>query len=686
MKTAADRSQQPLSLLPYCLPRAVAALLLVGLAVHPATCRAASAADAVKPNFLVILTDDLGFSDLGCYGSEIETPTLDKLAAGGLRFSQFYNTGKCHSSRVSLLTGRYCIQAGDVKLTRATTTAEVLHQAGYFTAMTGKWHLSEQPTDFGFDRYFGHLSGACNYYLGDNSFRFNGQPWKVPAEGFYTTVANVDYALKFLQEARETNRPWFLYVAFNAPHAPLQPLEEDYKKYLGRYDIGWDAVRDARLARQSQLGLFGKPVRPSPRPDHIPAWNSLGEKRKDWESRRMAAYAALIDRVDQELGRLVADLKKSGDFENTFILFLSDNGACPYDRRHVGLDREPYLPTTTWSDSTGWAWARNAPFRFYKQNQFEGGISTPGIVHWPAGLRTQPGTIHHEPVHLIDVLPTLAELAGVTVPTEWPGRELTPVSGVSLAPILADKSLGKRPPIHLLFSADRGLRDGDWKLVSFQSHPWELYNLAEDRTELHDLAASRPDVRDRLVSVWHQMAESVLLAPAKSRQPVATEATPLVHREWTDFSMEPGDSPARRTPRRESSNAIRARKDTRLTIENQQLVITCTGTDSGLAMDRLAAEPAPGPYELRFRLQSRAGGDGEVYFTTDPKTILPQGERVEFAVTHDDQWHDYRLQLDTDKQIHALRFDPCSGPGVVRVESLQLTDSKGKVIHQWPAR
>ena len=345
-------------------------------------------------------------------------------------------------------------------------------------------------------------------------------------------------------------------------------------------DVGWDAIREARVEKQARLGLFGKEVKPSPRPDHIPAWNSLSEQRRQWESRRMAAYAALIDRVDQELGRLVTDLRESGELENTFILFLSDNGACPYDRRHIGLNRAPYLPDTTWSDSTGWAWARNTPFRFYKQNQYEGGIGTPGIVHWPAGLKTKPGSICHEPVHLIDVLPTLADLADAKLPKEWPGRELEPVSGISLAPILAGKTLGKRPPIHLLFSTDRGLRDGDWKLVSFRSHPWELYNLVEDRTETRDVAANNPEIRDRLISIWHDMAENVLKTAERYRQPVATEATPLIHPEWTDFSQEPQEAPARGARKRQPG-AIRARKETKLAVEKQQLVLTCTGTDSG---------------------------------------------------------------------------------------------------------
>ena len=388
-----------------------------------------------RPNILVIMTDDLGYSDVGCYGSEIETPNLDRLSQNGMRFSQFYNTAKCHSSRISLLTGQYAFQAGNTALSRAVTSAEVLGSAGYSTSMVGKWHLKSEPTDFGFQRYWGHLSGACNFFKGDKTFRLNGQPWKVPDSGFYTTVANVDFALEFLDEARQSEKPWYLYVAFNAPHAPLQPMEQDYKKYIGRYDRGWDAVRRTRIEKQKALGLFEADSQASSRPAHIPAWDSLSDERRSWESRRMTALAGMIDRVDQEIGRLIDDLEDEGELDNTFILFVSDNGACPYDRRHSGMDRQPYEPDTTWSDSTGWAWARNAPFRFYKQNQFEGGISTPGIVHWPDGLHCEPGSINHDPVHLIDVLPTVAEVAGAAIPSQWPGRELHPVSGVSFAKV-----------------------------------------------------------------------------------------------------------------------------------------------------------------------------------------------------------------------------------------------------------
>ena len=230
---------------------------------------------AERPNILLVMVDDMGFSDLGCYGSEISTPTLDTLAADGARFSQFYNTAKCHSSRVSLLTGRWCKQAGNTSMSRAVTIPEVLKPAGYFTAMTGKWHLSKEPTDFGFERYFGHLSGACNYYRGDDTFRLNGKPWHVTEQSFYTTVANVDHAIDFFGEARAEKKPWFLYIAFNAPHGPLQPLKDDYQKYLGRYDAGWDAIRAARIEKQKQLGLLPPDTKESPRPAHVPAWEKV---------------------------------------------------------------------------------------------------------------------------------------------------------------------------------------------------------------------------------------------------------------------------------------------------------------------------------------------------------------------------------------------------------------------------
>ena len=638
-----------------------------------------------RPNILVVMVDDLGFSDLGCYGSEIETPNLDRLAADGVRFSQFYNTAKCHSSRISLLTGLYAIQAGDTALTRGVTSAEVLQSSGYQTAMVGKWHLKKEPTDFGFRRYFGHLSGACNYFTGDNTFRLNGQPWAVPDKGFYTTVANVDFALQFLDEARATEEPWYLYVAFNAPHAPLQPLQKDYEKYLGQYDVGWDVIRKRRLAKQKAIGLFGTDVTPSDRPDHIPAWESLSEKRKTWESRRMAAYAGMIDRVDQELGRLIEDLESKGELDNTFVLFVSDNGACPYDRRSSPMDAKPYESSTRWSDSTGWAWARNAPFRFYKQNQYEGGIATPGIVHWPAGTSLPAGSIRHDPVHLIDVLPTLAEISGATVPEHWPERDLQPLAGTSFATVLRGGELDARPPIHLLFSSDRGLRIGPWKIVSFRNTAWELYHIPSDRTELTDVADKHPDIARRMIEQWHDMAENVLKVPERVRTPVSTQ-TVKFHREWTDFDRPLGtDSPANKRRPKRKPNHVRARIDTRVTLVDGHWTLDCQGTDSGIAIDHLQMrQGTKGPFRLTCEIESRAGGSGEIYFTIDSKTKLPSGTHVPFSIRHDGQWQTVNVALDTAKSIAAIRFDPCSEPGIVRIREFKIIDSRGDEVFRLP--
>jgi arylsulfatase A-like enzyme len=643
--------------------------LLIALAYLSLPTQAALA--AARPNIVVIMVDDLGFSDLGCYGSEIETPHLDALARGGLRFSQFYNTAKCHSSRVSLLTGQYCIAAGDTALTHAVTSGEVLGRSGYFTAMTGKWHLKREPTDFGFQRYFGHLSGACNYFKGDSTFRLNGQLWQVPDSGFYTTVANVDFALKFLKEARVAHKPWYLYVAFNAPHAPLHALPQDYQQHRGRYDEGWDVVRDRRVAKQKQIGLLSEDLTASPRPEHIPAWETMEPWRQNYEANRMTTLAAMIDRVDQEVGRLIADLRSNGEFDSTLILFVSDNGACPYDRKRPLLDVEPTNGDVSLADSTGWAWARNSPFRYYKQNQFEGGIATPAIVHWPDGLKT---------------LPTLAEIAQCEIPDSWPDRQLRPVSGLSLKPVFDGRTLGKRPPIHLLFSGDRGLRDGDWKAVSFRGESWELYKVAQDRTELNNLAETEPERLKAMIQTWTDMTRNLLHASQKFYAPAVEARLPHRHPEWTRFDDEQPSAGTPRRPRRKGprANAIRARKNTRLTIADGQLHLQFTGDDPGIAMDLRGRELPNGPYRLTFRLLDGAKNGGEMFYTTDPKTTLPKGERLEFDVLADGKWQQVTLELPTDKRIHQLRLDVSPGPGRATIADLRLTDRSGKVMQSWP--
>jgi len=651
----------------------------------------ALASEEGRPNFVVIMVDDLGYSDLGCYGSEIETPNLDRLAANGLRFSQFYNTAKCHSSRVSLMSGQYCIAAGDTSLRHAVTSAEVLREGGYTTLMTGKWHLKEQPTDFGFDRYFGHLSGACNYFSGDRSFRLDGEPWQVPAKDFYTTVANVDFALKFLAEARETEKPWYLYIAFNAPHAPLHALAEDYAKYKGRYEQGWDIVRDARIAKQKAIGLLPKGLKASPRPEHVRAWASLSEERRVFEAKRMTTLAAMIDRVDQEVGRLVEDLRKNGELDNTMILFVSDNGACPYDRRSSTLDEEPTSADRSFGDSTGWAWARNCPFRYYKQNQFEGGISTPGIVHWPAGLKQKAGAVVRTPAHLIDVMPTLADLGCCEIPNQVPGRELRPVGGVSIAPILRGEKLTRPEPIHLLFSNDRGLRDGDWKAVSFRGETWELYNMADDRTELNDLAADEPERLQAMADRWTAMTRDVLHASEKYLAPVRPAQLPHRHPEWTNFDIEPSErmfrysKSSKQAKQTQSPQKIRARKSTKMQIKGGMLHLEMTEDDPGIAIDNLGGNLAPGPYFLTFRLSTGVEGTGELFYTTTPSGQLPNGERVEFPVESTQRWQEIRLDIPADGRIYKLRIDVTEGAGSAVIDQLQLQDGNGKVLMAWPA-
>ena len=393
---------------------------------------------AARPNIILIMADDLGFADLGCYGSEIETPNLDALAAGGLRFTQFYNTAKCHSSRVSLLTGLYCDQAGGAKLSRGATIAEVLADAGYSTAMVGKWHLNKQPTDFGFQRYWGHLSGATNFFTGDDTFRLNGKKWEVPptlnGRPFYTTRAITDFGLDFLEEATSRDNPFLLYVAFNAPHYPLQAPEEAVRRYDGRYDHGWDELRVLRHRRQLGMGLLPPHWKLSPRPDHVPAWNSLGQEERRWEADRMEVFAAMVDVLDQNVGRLVAFLKERDIFDNTLILFCSDNGACPFERTR-GRYLKPWDPESYWTYDASWAHAGNTPFRLYKQNQHEGGISSPLIVHWPDGLQTDPGAITNQTSHLIDFMATFVDITGAAYPQQIGDRHIDPLQGKSLLPV-----------------------------------------------------------------------------------------------------------------------------------------------------------------------------------------------------------------------------------------------------------
>lgn len=510
--------------------------LTTALAAEPATeTTATEAKSSQRPNIIIMMLDDLGYSDLGCYGSEIQTPHIDKLAADGVKFNHFYNTAKCHSSRVSLLTGLYSDQAGDDKLTRGTTIASQLKGAGYQTLMVGKWHLTGDPTQFGFNKYFGHLSGATNFFKGDKSFRLNGKPWAEFGEDFYTTDANIKYAKQFLAEQfkadsekseknADSQQPFFLYIAHNAPHYPLHVRKEDFDKYKGIYDKGWDVTRSNRYAKQLKMGLIPKQWQLPPRPKNVPTWENA--KEKTWEAERMQAFAGMVDRVDQTTGDLIAFLKKHKKFENTLILICSDNGACPFDRTR-GKNLRPWDPKSYWCYDTGWSHVGNTPFRLHKQNQHAGGISSPLIAHWPKGISAKNGSLISDTSHIVDFMPTCLDLARAKY------SEKEPLAGRSLLPLLQNKKAKPHDFLFFRFRNNRALIQGDWKIVTHRDSRWELYNLKEDGTEMNDLAKKHPEKVKSMNALWLETAKTKGRLTGKDLKPVSDKNPPLLKKNGT---------------------------------------------------------------------------------------------------------------------------------------------------------
>ena len=450
---------------------------------------------ANRPNILYIVADDLGYSDLGCYGGEIGTPTLDKLAANGLRLTQFYNTGRCCPSRASILTGQYPHRVGLGHMTtndlgqpgyrgvvsdEAQTIAQVLAPGGYRSFMSGKWHLgTPDPTRHGFEEFYGTLVSAKRFFDPEHLIRLpTGRAARqYPKGGFYATDAVTDHAIDFLQQARETpENPWFLYLAYNAPHFPLHAPQADIAKYADRYHDGWDAIREERLKKMKSLGIVDDDTKLSPRSHWRnygetkigvnPAWNSLAKDRRLDLARRMAIYAAMIDRLDQQIGRVVAHLEAVGELDNTLIVFTSDNGACfewdPFGFDIVSSNQnilhsaeqldEMGKPGTFHSVGSGWANAGNTPWRLYKHFNHEGGIASPGIVHWPAGLKTEPGAIVHQPAHIIDLLPTAVAVSGASY-------DGLPLPGTDLIEQVNGGALGQRT-LFFEHQGNRAVRKG----------------------------------------------------------------------------------------------------------------------------------------------------------------------------------------------------------------------------------
>jgi arylsulfatase A-like enzyme len=482
---------------------------LIAFFVFAAAARSADLDPGVakRPNIVIILADDMGFSDAGCYGGEIRTPNIDKLASEGLRFTQFYNAAKCEPTRTSLLSGLYWQQA-ERGIKSGITLGQALHAIGYTTLAVGKWHLDGNPVDRGFDRYFGFLNGASNYFKGSEFFRLDRAKFDVPQSKFYTTDAFTDYAIRFVDEARKNapNKPFFLYLAYNAPHEPLQAPVEDTARYKGKYGKGWDALRRERYERQIALGVIKKQWELSPRPANIPAWDSLDSAHKQFEGQRMAVYAAMVDRMDQNIGRLLGKLSEWKIEDNTLVIFLSDNGANPYDRTS-NRKIPPGGPDSSWEYGIAWANLSNTPFRLYKRNQHEGGIATPFIARWPVVIKNR-GSITDQPAHIIDIMATCIQLAGCDYPALFQSKTDTPPApplvGKSLQPIFEGQSWQGHEALFFQLRDHRAVRTGEWKLSSHEGKPWELYRMSEDGTEVHDLAAKEPQKVKELEALYDQ--------------------------------------------------------------------------------------------------------------------------------------------------------------------------------------
>ncbi len=513
-----------------------------------AGCSSNQEGDASKrPNIVIIMADDMGFSDLGCYGGEIKTPNLDALAADGLRFRQFYNAGRCCPTRASLLTGLYAHQAGVGHMIRdrgrpsyqgylndnCVTIAEVLKTAGYSTMMSGKWHVGENrphwPLDRGFDEYFGLISGGSNYFKldGARQMAFGNTPYTPPDGGsFYMTDAFSDNAVEFLQKQGHEDNPFFLYLAYTAPHWPLHAKQTDIDKYSGKYSMGWDELRKQRYKRQQQIGLRTDNWELSPRDLQVAAWEGMDDKPL-WE-RRMEVYAAMVDCMDQGIGRVVEAIRELGKLENTLILFLSDNGGC-----HENADIEQGTPRNTWGDPNAmpggvdsfdgyerpWANASNTPFREFKSWVHEGGISSPLICHWPEGIKLPRGSYTDEPGHVIDLLATCVDLADAVYPEMYKEKQITPLEGKSLRSVFQS---GQRAGHEMMFwehQGNRAIRKGRLKLVAMRDpetrgvKPWELYDLEADRCELNNLVKKLPEEAAALGEAWLDYAKKVGWVP-----------------------------------------------------------------------------------------------------------------------------------------------------------------------------
>ena len=494
-------------------------LFFICLLWKPAFCWAEP--DRSRPNIVLIMVDDMGYSDIGCYGGEVQTPNLDRLAKDGLRFTQFYNTAKCHTTRAELLTGNYAYSIGDNNMEHGATFGEVLRTVGYRTLIAGKWHQKPLPTSRGFDRYFGLADGCSNFFNpGLKARPGEGPPgrkgktrvrrWAIedkvimgytsPDKKFYHTDAFTSYAIDRLDEYKGEDKPFILYLPYTAPHYPLHAWPEDIAKYRGKYKVGWDTIRKQRFARMNKMGIIGPNHKLTPRASK--AWDDLTEKQKDEEDLKMAVYAAMIDRVDQNLGRLFTKLRELGKWDNTLIMFLTDNGACP-EQPNTTPNIAPGPVESYRTVSVGWANASNTPYKKFKSTDYEGGIRTPFIAHWPGVIK--PG-MTGQVGHIIDVSATFRDITGAKYPREILGNRTKPPVGKSLLPVFKGKQREPHEEIYWHFSRANALRQGDLKVVR-AGKAWELYDLKADPTEMNNLAKQKPEKTAELAQMWEAWRE-----------------------------------------------------------------------------------------------------------------------------------------------------------------------------------
>lgn len=664
------------------LIKGIAATLMLAavtaLATHPAL------AKDERPNIIVILSDDMGFSDLGCYGSEIPTPNLDKMASEGVRFTQFYNCARCCPSRAALLTGNASHQAGVGHMLRQTgypgysdklstdvvTMAEVLKESGYRTYMTGKWHVARAispkgpkdawPMQRGFEKYYGIITGAANYYdpatlcRGNDFITVENDPEYKP-EHYYFTDAIGDNTIKFIDEHEKESpdKPFFVYAAFTAAHWPMQAPEDEIAKQKGKYDAGYDAIRKARFEKLKKLGIIGEDIKLT---DTVGDWDKVEDKK--WEARNMETYAAMVHRLDTNIGKIMEKLEKDGLASNTIVMFMEDNGGCA---ETIGRDYKTDYPdklkpmgpnqlqTRIWppmqtrdgrpvktghevmagpadvylSYGEGWANVSNTPFRLYKHWSHEGGISTPLIVHWPAGI---PGDMLNklvrEPSHFIDIMATVVDAGKAKYPTEYKGAEIHPMAGKSLLPLVQGKDFDRGKPIFWEHENNRAVRDGKWKIVTKGNGPWELYDMEADRSETNNLADQHPDLVKKMAGQWDEWAkandvlplggwENTTQADLESEEPSTSAST---HRLKAGDTLIGGKRPA--IHKREIRVVANVEK-----WGDHGAVVSDGGTQQGFALYSNNGKPA-------FAIST--GGEN---FKVEADDALPVGEPARIVAT-----------------------------------------------------